>query len=146
MSLVYNKGKYRLGTGATIWTSATIKAMLVASGYTADPDHPFVDSGAGAANPLTNENSGTGYVRKTLASKAVTQDDANNRIIYSAADLTWTTPNGFTANALILFQDLGGADSANPLLAYINGTGFPKVMNGTDFLVAWALTGCIING
>lgn len=143
MSAVYNKGKYVLGTGTVVWTSDTIKCMLVTSGYTFNADHTFVDSGSGADNPLTNEvSTGSGYARKTLGTKTVTQDDTNDRVVYSAADLTWTTPNTWTAAAAIVFHDTG-ADTTSELLAFLNGGGFPKTMNGSDFLIAWAAAGII---
>ena len=144
MSLVYNRWK-EIG-GASVWTGDTIKVMLVTSSYVADADHLYVDSGVGAANPLTNECSGTGYSRKTLGSKTVTRDDTNNRSIYLAADLTWTAPNGFTPRAAIVFRDNGGGDTTNDLIAYLNGGNFSPsgiAMNGTDFLIAWATTGIL---
>lgn len=51
----------------------TIKVMLLTSSYTPDLDHDFVD------DVSANEVSGTGYTAggATLASKAITDDDAN---------------------------------------------------------------------
>jgi hypothetical protein len=141
MSAVYNKGKYSIGSGSLIWTSDTFKVALVTSSYTFNADHPFLDSGSGANNPKTNEvSTGTGYARKTLASKTTTQDDTNDRIIYAAADVTYTTPNTWTAAAAVVFHDTG-VDTTCELICFLDGGGFPKTMNGTDFLIAWAATG-----
>jgi hypothetical protein len=138
MSGVYNKGKdYVMKNGLT---GETLKAMLVNSGYSFDPDHDFVAD----LTPGSNELSGTGYAagfsgagRKTLGSAALAEDDTNDRSYADYADLTWTAINAGTAAALVLYiSKTSDADSI--LLGYVNSGGFPKVTNGGDLVVQWS--------
>ncbi len=64
-----------------------LKIKLANSSYTPDRDaHDFADD-------ITNEVTGTGYTAGglLLASQALTQDDTNDRAIFSANDLTFST-------------------------------------------------------
>lgn len=146
MSLLYNKFKASLLNAGVVLLTDTIKVALVTASYTADPDHTFFNSGAGAANPSANEVSGTGYTapgsRKTLASKTVSQNDTSDRGEFDAADVSWTAVNGFTAAAAIVYKDTGN-DATSPLIAHINTGGFPKTVNGSDLLIQWAASGII---
>lgn len=71
----------------TLLGGATIKALLVTSGYAFDPDHSIVDD----VVPASNEMTGTGYSRLTLSGLAVTQDDANDRATFTFDDLVWSS-------------------------------------------------------
>ena len=84
-SSFYNSGLAALLNGTVDWDNggAAIRALLVTSAYTFNKDHSFVSS-------ITNELSGTGYVRKDLAGRTVTQDNTNDRAVLDASDLTWT--------------------------------------------------------
>jgi hypothetical protein len=59
--------------------------------------------------------------------------------VYDQADTTFPTVSASgtkTIGALVGFLDLGGADSANPLIFYIDGfTAIPP--NGSDVAVGW---------
>lgn len=124
-------------------TGAVLKVMLVGSGYTFNPDDDFVSSGVGT--PGGEEVSGTGYVggfggsgRKALATKTLTEDDANDRAVFDALDITWTAPNGFTVDAAIIIEERT-TDADSLLVMYIDtaSPGFPVTMDGTDFKITW---------
>jgi hypothetical protein len=122
--------------GSTDLSSATVQAMLVTSGYTPDIDHDFVSE----TTPGSNELSGTGYSRKTLGTKTITKDDTNNRAVFDAADLTWTSIDAGTAAAVILFIFVTG-DSDSILLLHIDNGGFPAITDGGDLTIAWSVNG-----
>jgi len=148
MSLIYNRAKKEIMDGTIDLLTATVKVMLVANTYTADPDHDFVDMG-GASDPLDAELSGTGYAggwggagRKTLSTKAITEDDANNRAEFDAADLTWAGINAGTIAAMILIIEGGANDTTSKLIAYIDG-GLPLTTNGGDVTIQWNAEGIL---
>ena len=148
-SIVYNRAKKEIMDGTIDLLADTIKAMLVTSSYVANPDHDFVDAG-GANDPVDHELSGTGYAagyagagRKTLASKTATEDDANNRAEFGAANLAWTAINAGTAAAVIIFKNGVSDDTTSKLIAYIDSGGFPITTNGGDLNVTWNVEGIL---
>lgn len=138
--LTYNRARTDILDGDIDLLTGTIKAMLVGSGYTANKDDVFVDDG-GANDPIDEELSGTGYAagfagagRKTLGSKTVTQDDANDRAEFDFADLSWTGIDAGTADAMIVYHHIT-SDAASQLIAYNDSGGWPKTTNGGDLNV-----------
>lgn len=147
----YNRGKKEVMDGTIDLVNDTIKVMLVTSGYTPNADHDFVDDGVSGASarPGQNELTGTGYQagfggtgRKTLGTKAVTEDDANDRAEFGAANLTWSAIDAGTAAAAIVYKHLTN-DGASVLIAFIDTGGFPKVTNGGDLNVNWNAEGIL---
>jgi hypothetical protein len=114
MASWFNKGKHELGSGTTVYTTATIKVLLVTSGYVLNIDHDFVDD-------ITNEVTGGGYVRQTLGTKVVTNNTTSDRTEFDAADSTFTNVTATNMNAAIAFRDTGTA-STSPLLWYLDFT------------------------
>lgn len=145
----YNRGKKQILSGEIDLTNDTIQVMLVTSGYTHNPDHNFVDDGS-ANDPASHEVSGTNYTtgfsgtgRKSLANKATTQDDTNDRGEFdNTVDTTWSAVNGFTANAAIIYKR-GTADTDSVLIAYIDTGGFPVTANGGDITIQWNAEGIL---
>ena len=144
-SIVYNRAKKEIADGTMDLLTDTLKVMLVTSTYVADPDHDFVDMG-GASDPIDTELSGTGYQagfaatgRKTLANKAIAEDDPNNRAEFdNTVDLTWTAINAGTAAAFIVYKHLT-SDAASVLIAYVDtGTGLPTSPNSGDIEIQWS--------
>lgn len=138
-SIAYNQFKADLASGVYNLTSATVKVLLVGTGYTPDPDHQFVSDITGGPN---YELSGTNYVagfsgagRKTLASTTVTKDNTNDLAYYDAADLTWTAINAGTARYAALYSP-NTTDANSKLLMIIQ---FPAdfVSNGGDGVLQW---------
>lgn len=133
---LYNTGSMELWDGTIDFLTDTIKAMLVASGYTADRDDDVVDA-AGANDPVDHEISGTGYTagwggagRKTLASKTITIDKANDRSDGDAADITWASIDVATEPTQMLIVKEGGANDTTSRL--ISHHDFSVTTNGGD--------------
>lgn len=109
----------------------TIKAMLVNTTLTVNPDNDFV------ADIVANEISTGGYTggfggsgRKLLASKTITADDANDRGAFGCANITWAAlATGATIGGIVLFKELT-SDALSPLICYLAITNLPT--NGSD--------------
>lgn len=136
----YNKGKFQLTEYK--WASETpdIGVILVTSAYTFDVDHNTVSQ-------ITNEISGTGYVRKLINSTArtVNEDDTSNAAQLRVTDGTvvWTGLNSGTGLRVVTFIVSGtiGQDATNPLLGYYDtGTNIPINSNGGDVTLNFAST------
>jgi len=148
-SLVYNRAKKEILDGTINLSTDVIKVMLVTSSYVADDAHDFVDE-AGANDPIDHELSGTGYAagfagsgRKTLGTKAFSEDDTNNRGEFDdTSDITWTAIDAGTAAAAIVYKHLTN-DAASVLIAYIDTGGFPIVTNGGDLTIQWNAEGIL---
>ncbi len=135
-TFVYNLAASEIAKGNIDLLADTIKIMLVKSGYVADRDHDFIDE-SGANDPIDEELTVSGYTggfggagRKALASKTITEDDANDRAEFDCADITWTAlGTGETiAGAIIVKEVTNDADSI--LIAYLDLTDTPT--NGSD--------------
>lgn len=123
----------------------TIKVMLCTSSYVADRDNDFIEEGVNDANE--HELTGTGYTagfggsgRKTLGSKTITVDKANDRTEFDAADVVWTAISAGTASQALLVKEITN-DLASVLIAHIDTGGFPIVTNGGDLTIAWNTEG-----
>jgi len=142
-SLTTNKLRQLLLNAGVDLLNDTVKVMLVGTGYTPDPDHDYVDSITGGTS---KELSGTGYTggfggsgRKTLGSKAVTKDNANDVSYFDAADVTWTAIDAGTVGFVAIIVE-GTSDADSPLLCVVDVS--PDVAtNGGDYTVQWAAGG-----
>ena len=101
--------------GALDLDTDTLKIMLVTSTYS-----PNIDSHTKRSD-ITNEVSGTGYTAggATLANKAVTADNTNDRGMFDADDASWAS-SSITARGAVIYKSRGGASSADELLLYID--------------------------
>jgi len=144
-NFIYNTGAARMwsaSSGAVDLLADTIKVMLVTSAYAVDRDHEFVSSAAAAEIVATNYTGGfAGAGRKTLASKTVVADLANDRAEFDAADVLWSAIGGATnatIAALVVIKEVTN-DAASILLAYIDTTtgspGLPFTTNGGDLTI-----------
>lgn len=89
----------------------TITVVLTTSTHTPDQDtHDYL-------NDLTNEVTGGGYARQTLASKTVTYTGATNKHVLDAADTDFTTAT-FTFRNVHLADTSPGTDATRPLIGY----------------------------
>lgn len=137
---IYNSAKRYLINGTINLASDTIKVMLVTVSYTPNIDtHDFRDD-------VTNEVSGTGYTAggATLATKTVTVDNTNDRAVFDADDVTWTTST-ITARGAVLYKSRGGAASADELICYFD-FGSDKVSSSGDFVISWSSNGILTLG
>jgi len=77
-SLLYNRGKKALVAGEVDWddnSTTVVRVLLTTSNYTPDPDQNYVSNAIDVGN---KEASGTGYTRKDLTGRAVSQNDTDN--------------------------------------------------------------------
>ena len=111
-SLIYNSAIDDMARGAIDFDTDTFKAMLVTSTYTPNKDtHDKRDD-------VTNEVVGTGYTAGGVASVCtVTKDTANDKVTLQFAAVSWASST-ITARALVIYKSLGGASSADALVAY----------------------------
>ena len=119
---LYGKGREKFLTGDIAWDTDNIKVSLVDTGtYTVVIDtHEFYSDLSGVVG-----NSGN------LASKTVALGVAD------AADVTFSSVTGSSAEALVIWKDTGVA-ATSPLIAYIDtATNLPVTPNGGDVTVAW---------
>ena len=125
-SNLYNPGLLKLLDRTVDFENDTIKVLLVNTSHTFDKTDEFVSDIV--ANESANV-SGTGYERKTLGSKTILLDAANDRVEYDCANPTYTAINAGTIAAAIVFKE-GVGDSSSPLLAQIDFADL--VTNGSD--------------
>jgi hypothetical protein len=111
-SLIYNSAIDDMARNNIDFDTNTFKAMLVTSSYTPNKDtHDF-------RNDVTNEVTGTGYTAGGVTTACtVTKDTANDRVTLQFAAVSWATST-ITARALVIYKSLGGASSADALVAY----------------------------
>jgi hypothetical protein len=138
---VYNKGKYTIFNAGYLNSTGTLKVLLVTSSYSFDADHNFV------SDVSANEISVSGYSRQALGTPTRTEDDTNDFAYLDGDDTTFASlASGQTVGGAIVFWDMGGADSANPLLAFYDLTN--TATNGGDIVVQWAAaaSGAVLKG
>lgn len=135
-SNAYTSGVREMFVGNVDYLVDTIKVLLGIGSYTPNKDHDFLDE-AGANDPTDHELNVTGYTRgfngagrKTLASKTITVDDANDRVEFDCADITWTALGaGQTIAWAIVVKEVTN-DAATQMLCYLDVTDTPT--NGSD--------------
>lgn len=106
MGQVQNRGARDLQNNTIVWASDTIKGRLSRTSETINKD-VTVMTGLGFSGPPTDI---------TLASKTFTEDTTNDRIVYSAANFTFT---GVTAGAeidkIIIFKFVTNDAGSTPI-------------------------------
>jgi hypothetical protein len=139
----YNRGKFYLSQYK--WASETpqdIGVILVTAAYTFSADHNTVAD-------LTNEISGTGYVRKLInaTARTVNENDTSDSAELRVTDGTvvWTGLDSGTGLRPVLFVESGTlGSSTHLLLGYIDtGTGIPITSNGGDVTLNFNTAGAI---
>lgn len=122
----YNRGKFIFIDSSLNLVSDTIRALLVTSAYTFDPDHNFVSD-------ITNEVAHASYARQDMSNKSVAEDDANDRAEYHADPVDFGALTGVTPDAIIIYKFVTN-DAASPLIGY-SDVGFGAVANGAGYVV-----------
>jgi len=140
MSVIYNIAKQKFANGEIDWVDNTIKVLLLDSGYTQEADDAAVSTIIG----VSNECSGTGYVRKTLANKVSDNDTTNDRTELKADNISWTGLNVGTVAGYLIYQEVdSGDDSLNIPIVYVNEGGFPTTASGGDVAISFSADGII---
>lgn len=144
---VYGRGLQSsiLGSGLSTpidFLNNVISLGLSTTVHVPNKDDIFLDD-AGADDFIDGELSGTGYARKTFASKTLTYDTANDRVEWDAADVTFTGINAGTAARATIWDNTGATDAGRRMLANVDSGGFPVVTNGGDLTISWNAEGII---
>jgi len=126
-SFVTNRGSLDLQSNVVVWASDTIKCRLVASSFTPDKDNTVM----------------TGYTAigtdQTLGSKTRTEDTTNDRIVYDAADPTYTAVTiGSTIGWVVVYKFVTNDADSVPVFV-LDVTDTPT--NGGDISVAFSASG-----
>lgn len=130
----YQSGLGKCLDGTIAFLTDTIKTLLVKSSYTPNVDHDFVSdvSEISGVSGYTGGFAGAG--RKTIASKTITADDTNNRVVMSAASVSYSTlGTGDTIGGQVLTKEITN-DAASPIIAF-NGLAADVPTNGST--VTW---------
>jgi hypothetical protein len=131
---VFNEGKYQI---LSKWFENAVspRVALLMTNTTADTANDAVEH---LTDLTLDEFDGSGYVRKTLASGAVSKDDASDRSELDFADVTWTALGAGTRSIqAVLLYDHVGADSANFPIAWLEFSS-NKTPDGSDFTLTIA--------
>lgn len=137
---VYNRGKYRLGHGDTVWDTADLRMLLLettaAGAYAASLNTVTDLLAVGGVAELT----ATGYARQALDTQTITEDDGNNRVNYDVADEVFANLGvaGGTDGSVVscvVYDEGGGTDGTRFLVSY-HDSGFPVVTNGQNLTIA----------
>lgn len=126
-SFVTNRGALDLLSNVVVWASDTIKARLVASSVTPNKDDTVM----------------TGYTAigtdQTLGSKTRTEDTTNDRIVYDAADSSYTAvASGSTVGWVVIYKFVTNDGDSIPI-AVLDVTDIPT--NGGDISVVYNASG-----
>lgn len=130
-SFTYNEGANHLNGAATaiVWGSDTIKARLVKSSVTPDKDD----------TSMTGHTPVTGTTDQTLGTKTQTKDTVNDRIVFDAADPTWTAvASGDTVGWVDIFKFVTNDAGSTPI-AVLDITDTPT--NGGDITIQFNAIG-----
>lgn len=98
-SFVYNEGAHKINDTADVWTSATIKAALIAESQTPDKD----DTDLTAAKYTGTNRIGTD---QTLSDKSTNINTTDNRFEYKQSTmLTWSSVTGAQVGWILIYVD-----------------------------------------
>ena len=143
MSVIYNEFN-RASAAAEIDLNADdVRAIRVMANTSAGTEN----AGKVYVSDLTtlDECDATGYTRQVLTAEAVNKDDANDRASFDADDAVFSSLSGDASRnyvGVVLYKHVG-ADSANPLIAYIEFT-TPITSAATQVTVPWDAAGILL--
>lgn len=149
-----NNYKEQLMEGVFDHTTDTLKVALVSddTAYSFDPaNHTFVNDVLDGGTTAT-EFTGSGYSRQTLSNVTVTQDDTDNEGVTDADDVTFTSLDGDTIQAIIIYKQVGGDDTTpgdDPIVAVYDDDSagsladLPLTTNGGDVTLAFSSEGVV---
>ena len=131
--VIYNEFKEELLKGTIDLDGHTLKMILV-TGYT-----PNIDSHSAYSDVSSYELSGTGYSAggATLGSPTITKDTSNDKGVFDAADVTWSSINAGTPSHAILYDDTQASDC---LIAYWEVT---TATNGGNYTLQFGAGGVL---
>lgn len=136
--MLFNDVKEQLFKGVHDLSADTIKITLH-TGYTPNIDTHQVWADAGVSS--TEYSTASGYTAggKTLGTMAVSQDDAGDRALWDAADVTWAALGALSPaipSHAIIWNDTVASPMVDPLIGYIElGT---TATNGGDYTLQFS--------
>lgn len=134
---VYNDYKEQLFKKVHAMTADTLQVTLH-TGYTPNIDTHQVWADAGVSS--TEYTTASGYTAggKVLTTPAVTQDNTNDRALFDADDVTWTSLGALspaTPSHALIWNNTP-TSPADPLIAYVEiGV---TATNGGNWTIAWS--------
>lgn len=132
----------------------TLRVALISddTNYSFDPDnHSFVNDIIDGGTTAT-EFTGSGYSRQTLSNVTTTQDNTDDEGVTDADDLTFTSLDGDTIQAVVIYKQVGGDDNTPGddlvVAVYDDDTAggladLPLVTNGGDVTLAFSSEGVV---
>lgn len=146
MAFGFNRAAKEVSDDTIALSTDTLKMGLANNTFVPNRDDDFLDTG-GANDFSSGEISVTGYTpgfggagRKTLATKAFTEDDANDRAKFSSANVTWTAlATGVTITGALIFKEITNDAASRPINWNDLASGLPT--NGGDVTIT-----CPANG
>ena len=137
-SAVYNSYKVSMLNGGINLSTGPLYVALCTDSYT-----PNIATDTYWSTPQANEVTGTAYVAggAALTGLSVTQDNTNNRGIFTAGNASWVSST-ITARYAVIYLSTGVA-STSPLIAYID---FGSNQSSTvgNFVINWNVTNGIL--
>lgn len=122
----YNRGKFIIANSSLDWGADTIRALLVDSSYTFDPDDNFVSD-------ITGELTDGSYARQTLGNKNVSEDDTNDQATLEADPVDFGALTNETPAGIVIFKFVTN-DADSPLISF-SDAGFGATANGAGYVV-----------
>lgn len=119
---LYDKGREGFLDGSIDWDTDTIKAALVASGYT--PNLTTHDNWDDVSASVVG-------TPQTLGSKTVAAGVAD------AADVTFTAVTGSAVGYIVIYKDTGTPSTSRLIACIDTATGLPVTPNGGDIIIQW---------
>lgn len=134
----FNNGMEQILKGAIDFSSDDIRIALLMTNTTPDADDNVPNDIA-----TLDEFDGANYVRKALASETVTQDDANNRAEFDAADVTFSSLGAGTRaiEGILIYKHVG--TDANHILLFWKELGSTFTPSGNDVILNWDTQGIL---
>jgi len=134
---IFNQFKYNCLAGLVDLDGSgahDIKVALLSSSYTFNADHSYW------SDVSSYEVSGTGYTAggQSLNNKSVTKDNANDKAVFDADDVTWSNST-ITARYAVLYDNT----LINKDLIACFDFGEDKSSSNGDFTIQWSANGIL---
>lgn len=132
----FNNAKELTLLGDIEYDAHNFRIILMDSSYTPNVDGATQGYGDISADEISTSNyTATGIA---LTSLSVSQDDANDRAKWDAADVTWTSLGTTTINDAVIYNDSLTGAQADALVCSIE---IATNSNGNDYTIAFNANG-----
>jgi len=132
----------------------TVRVALVSdnTSYSFSPDSDTFVGDVLDGGTTAQEFQGSGYSRQTLTNVTVTQDDADDEGVADADDVTFSSLDGDTIQAVLVYKQVGGDDATpgdDPIISVFDDdtagslADLPLNTNGGDVTLAFSSEGIV---